>query len=72
MSSKYIKYGDLNIFISAWKYIQLMEEQFIGTHRHTVLQETELSWQIGNRPHLNVLCFYEDTEITSFAGTTFW
>jgi hypothetical protein len=68
MLSKYIKFGDLNIFISAWKYIRLKAEHFIVTNRHTFLQETELTWQIINRPHLSVLCVYENIKRSSICG----
>jgi hypothetical protein len=68
MSPKYIKFGDLSILLSAWKYIRLKAEKFIVTHRHTVLQETELTWQIINRSHLSVFCFYENIKRSSFCG----
>jgi hypothetical protein len=39
------------------KQIFLMKQQFVVTHRHTILQEAEKTWQILNRPTLKHVMF---------------
>jgi hypothetical protein len=49
-----------------------MKQQFVITHRYTVLQETEETWQIPNRPtHKNVMFLRKYKEKQFFVDATF-
>jgi hypothetical protein len=53
--------------------ISLMKQQFIITHRHTILQQTEKAWPILNRPALKHVVFLRNTRTSNlFADTTLW
>ena len=54
-----------------------MKQQFVVTQRYTIVQETENTWTILNRPALkSTLRFYENTWTSNFffffADSTFW
>jgi len=59
-------------FIHHEDYVPLMKQQFVLTHRYTVLQETEELDRSSVDQHLSMLCFYEHIRTRNFfVGTTF-
>jgi len=66
----YLQYNVLFVL----RYHSLMKQQFVVTHRHAVLQKTEETWPILNRPTFKHVMFLRKCkdEHFSFVGTTFW
>lgn len=42
--------------------MSLLKQQFVVTYRYTILQETEKTWQIFNRPTLKHITFLQKQE----------
>jgi hypothetical protein len=54
-------------------YMSLMKQQFVVTHRYTILQKTYKTWQIINRPPLEHVTFLRKCkEKQFFVDTTLW
>jgi hypothetical protein len=66
----------LNLYIifhqNVWS-MSLMKEQFVVTHGYTILQETEDTWQIINRPTFKHVMFPWKYMVKQFfVNTIFW
>ena len=60
------------ISVFLFEYKSLMKQQFVITHRYTILQPTEKTWPIHNIPALKHVTFLGNIRTSNFiVDTTF-